>query len=46
MEWDPQYTAVLMERRRVAILAALEARIKTESEREELAKHKLREELV
>jgi hypothetical protein len=45
-EWDPSYTAVLMERRRVAILAAFEARIRTQAEREELARQRLREDLV
>jgi hypothetical protein len=37
---------VLKERRRQAILAAIEIRIRTEAEREEYARHKIREELV
>lgn len=37
---------MLKERRRVAILAALESRIRTQAEREEFAKQKLRDELV
>lgn len=35
-----------MDQRRVAILAAVEARIRTQAEREELAKQRLREDLV
>lgn len=46
MEWDPSYTAVLKERRRQAILAAVEARIRTQAERDELARQRLREDLV
>lgn len=45
-EWDPSYTAVLKERRRLAILAAVESRIRTQAERDERAKQLLREELV